>query len=77
MTKNKQQSIVLASKRSGKKGTIIPCRMRLARNADKLTESINLTWAEYQDYSAHQLSDPHLMLWLGTESQSPLSPAFS
>jgi len=30
--------------------------MRLARNADKLTEPINLTWAEYQDYSAHQLS---------------------
>ena len=30
------------------KGITIPCRTRLARNADKLTESINLTWTEYQ-----------------------------
>ena len=34
------------------KGTTIPCRTRLARNADKLTESINLTWTEYQSTAA-------------------------
>ena len=32
------------------KGTTIPCRTRLARNADKFTESINLTRAEYQGW---------------------------
>ena len=30
------------------KGTTIACRTRLARNTDKLTESVNLTWTVYQ-----------------------------
>ena len=39
MTKNKPQSMSWQANGAGQGNTTIPCRTRLTRNADKLTES--------------------------------------